>query len=88
MFAHCFPVISNKITWFNKDPSASLAHFDKYKKYGENLPRRSVEVVTLAWEDCDIFEWHNGSAKIWSTVLEIVKSCYLESEGFLLLKVD
>lgn len=71
---------------------ASLALFEKYKKYGEsdsvNLPRRVLEAVTLAWEDYDLFEWHKGSAKIWSTVLEIAKSCYLESEGFLLLKVD
>lgn len=70
-----FPIKSRGLT---KTAHASLAHFEKYKKYSKNLPRRSVEAVTLAWEDCDLFEWHNGSARIWSTVLEILKRSYLQ----------
>lgn len=47
-----------------------------------------MEAVTLAWEDCDHFEWPICRNLVHSSGNIKKKLVTAESEGYLLLKVD
>lgn len=83
-----FQAFPRKLYGLTKTTYASLAHFEKYKKYSKNFPRRLMEAVTLAWEDCDHFEWPICRNLVHSSGNIKKKLVTAESEGYLLLKVD